>query len=384
MRKAGSLSVAMLGHKRIPSREGGVEIVVEALATRMAARGVRVTCFNRRGRPVAGAAQAQPAARSWQGVTLRSVPTLDAKGLAALTSSAFAAVRAAFGRYDVVHFHAEGPCAMLWLPKLFGKRCIATIHGLDWAREKWAGGLGSRYIRLGERVAACFADEVIVLSQEVQRYFRSTYGRETHWIPNGVTAPTPRAADFITATYGLTPGSYLLFVGRLVPEKGLRCLLSAFAGVRTQKRLVIAGGASDSDAFVAQLQAQAQADSRVLFTGFVQGAPLEELYSNAYLYTLPSDLEGMPLSLLEAMSYGNCCVVSDIPECTEVVDGHAAVFPHGDGAALRALLQQLCDMPAVVDAYREGAAAYILSRYPWDEVVSRTLSLYQPRGGATA
>ena len=148
--KSKGLKIAMLGHKRIPSREGGVEIVVEELSTRMAAQGYAVTCFNRSGHHVSGKKFDTSKLKSYKGVKLVTVPTLDQKGLAALTSSFFAALRAAVGKYDVIHFHAEGPCAMLWLPKLFGKRCVATIHGLDWKREKWKNGFGSKYIHLGK------------------------------------------------------------------------------------------------------------------------------------------------------------------------------------------------------------------------------------------
>ena len=147
-----------------------------------------------------------------------------------------------------------------------------------------------------------------------------TYGRETHFIPNGVNRPEIREAKLITDKFGLKKDSYILFLGRLVPEKGIRYLVEAFKNVKTDKKLVIAGGSSDTDSFMGELKELAKGDDRILFTGFVQGAMLEELYSNAYIYTLPSDLEGMPLSLLEAMSYGNCCLVSDIPECAEVVE----------------------------------------------------------------
>jgi glycosyltransferase involved in cell wall biosynthesis len=130
--------------------------------------------------------------------------------------------------------------------------------------------------------------------------------------------------------FGLTENSYILFLGRLVPEKGIRYLIEAFKNVCTDKKLVIAGGSSDTDSFMKELQELAKEDDRIIFTGFVQGKILDELYSNAYIYTLPSDLEGMPLSLLEAMSYGNCCLVSDIPECTEVVEDKALIFKKSD------------------------------------------------------
>ena len=197
-----------------------------------------------------------------------------------------------------------------------------TSAGIDWQREKWQSGLGSKFIHQGEKNAAKYADEVIVLSKGVQDYFKETYGRETHFIPNGVNRPQIREASLITDKFGLKKDSYILFLGRLVPEKGIRYLVEAFKNVKTDKKLVIAGGSSDTDSFMEELKDLTKGDDRILFTGFVQGTMLDELYSNAYIYTLPSDLEGMPLSLLEAMSYGNCCLVSDIPECAEVVEDY--------------------------------------------------------------
>ena len=370
------LNIVMLGHKRIPSREGGVEIVVEELATRMAAAGHRVTCLNRAGKHVSGKEFDAADLEEYKGVRIRKVLTLDKKGLAAMTASVTGAIAAAFGRYDVVHFHAEGPCAMLWLPKLFGKRCIATIHGLDHQRAKW-GKFAKTYIMLGEKCAAKFADEIIVLSKGVQQYFQDTYGRETVFIPNGVTKPEIREAQLITEQYGLKKDDYILFLGRLVPEKGVAYLIDAFKNVRTDKKLVIAGGSSDTAAFAQELKDRAAGDARILFTGFVQGRMLEELYSNAYVYVLPSDLEGMPLSLLEAMSYGNCCVTSDIEECAAVMEEYGATFPKGDVTALVETLQRLCDEPQLVDAYKQQAADYITGKYSWDDVTEKTLELYR-------
>lgn len=370
------LNIVMLGHKRIPSREGGIEIVVEELSTRMVAAGHKVTCLNRAGSHVSGKAFDTEALTEHKGIRIKTVPTLDKKGLAAMTASVTGAIVAAFGRYDVVHFHAEGPCAMLWLPKLFGKRCIATIHGLDHQRAKW-GKLARTYIMLGEKCATKFADKIIVLSKGVEQYFQDTYGRETVFIPNGVTKPESQEAQLITEEYGLKKDDYILFLGRLVPEKGISYLIDAFKSVRTDKKLVIAGGSSDTNEFADSLKAQAAGDDRILFTGFVQGRKLEELYSNAYAYVLPSDLEGMPLSLLEAMSYGNCCVTSDIEECAAVMEEYGATFPKGDVDGLCALLQRLCDDADEVKRYQEASADYITHKYSWDDVVNQTLELYQ-------
>ena len=368
----------MLGHKRIPSREGGIEIVVEELSTRMVKLGHQVTCFNRKGHHVSGSEFDGNHLSEYKGVKLKPVWTLDKKGLAAMTSSLSAAIKAAFGKYDAVHFHAEGPCAMLWIPKLFGKRCIATIHGIDWQRAKW-GGFASKYIKFGEKVAVKYADEIIVLSEGVQNYFMDTYGRKTVFIPNGVNKPIIREPQLIKEKYGLDKDSYILFLGRLVPEKGTSYLIEAFKQIETNKKLVIAGGSSDTDGFLRELKKLAKDDKRIIFTGFVQGQLLEELYSNAYVYTLPSDLEGMPLSLLEAMSYGNCCVVSDIAECAEVVEDKAVVFSKSNVEQLKEKLQDLCDHPEKVQSYKSSASDFICQKYNWDDVVNRTVALYRKR-----
>lgn len=372
------LNIAMLGHKRIPSREGGIEIVVEELSTRMVKLGHQVTCFNRRGHHVSGSEFDGSQLSEYKGVKLKSVWTIDKKGLAAMTSSLSAAIKAAFGKYDVVHFHAEGPCATLWIPKLFGKRCIATIHGIDWQRAKW-GGFASKYIKFGEKVAVKYADEIIVLSEGVRRYFENTYERKTVFIPNGVCRPVLRDPQLMREKFGLDKESYILFLGRLVPEKGISYLIEAFKQINTDKKLVIAGGSSDTDEYLHELKSIAETDERIIFTGFVQGQMLEELYSNAYIYALPSDLEGMPLSLLEAMSYGNCCVVSDIPECAEVVEDKAVVFQKSNVGQLKEKLQYLCDHPEQVKRYKDSASDFICQKYSWDDVVDRTVALYRKR-----
>lgn len=370
------VKIAMLGHKSIPSRQGGIEIVVEELAVRMAALGYQVTIYNRRGHHVSGKEFDQKKLREYKGIRMKYVPTIDKKGLAAMSASFFAAVAAAFGKYDVVHFHAEGPCAMLWLPKLFGKRCIATVHGLDHQRAKW-GKFASTYIMLGEKCAVRFADEIIVLSEGVQKYFLDTYGRKTRFIPNGVNRPVLHEAEIIKNKFGLEKDTYILFLGRLVPEKGLRYLIQAFKQVKTDKKLVIAGGSSDTDEFASELWEMAKDDDRIIFTGFVQGQELDELYSNAYVYTLPSDLEGMPLSLLEAMSYGNCCLVSDIDECASVVEDKALIFKKSDVNDLKEKLQLACDQSKIVEQMKAEAADFICGKYNWDDVVKETLSLYR-------
>lgn len=368
------MAIAMFGQKRL-SREGGIEIVVKELCTRMAKNGYTVTCYNRSGHHVSGAEYDKKT--EYEGINQKCVPTIEKKGLAAVSSSFFAALYSAFGKYNVVHIHAEGPAFFSWLPKLLGKRVIVTVHGLDWQREKWKSGFGSKFIKQGEKNAVKYADEIIVLSKGVHDYFRNQYGRETRFIPNGVNRPEIRKAELITDKFGLTKDSYILFLGRLVPEKGIRYLIEAFKNVKTEKKLVIAGGSSDTDSFMKELKELAKDDKRIIFTGFVQGQMLEELYSNAYIYTLPSDLEGMPLSLLEAMSYGNCCLVSDIQECTEVVEDKALIFKKSNVQDLQNKLQEACDRTEKIMELKQQAADYICKKYNWDDVVEETLKLYK-------
>lgn len=377
------MKIAMFGHKRIPSREGGVEIVVEELATRMIAKGNQVICYNRKGHHVSGAEYDSSVEKDYKGIKVVPVWTLNKKGLAAMTSSFSAAIKAAKSKADVVHIHAEGPAAMCGLVKLFGKKTadkqkkkvVVTIHGLDWQRAKW-GGFATKYIRWGEKQAVKYADEIIVLSRGVQDYFRKTYNRETVFIPNGVNKPEIRKADEIKNKWGLEKDSYILFLGRIVPEKGLKYLIQAWRCINTDKKLVIAGGTSDTQDFMDELKEMSAGDNRIIYTGFQQGVVLEELYSNAYIYTLPSDLEGMPLSLLEAMSYGNCCVVSDIAECTEVVENKAEVFEHSNVDELRRVLGDLLISPEKVQKYKTEASEFITKKYNWDDVVDKTLEVY--------
>lgn len=376
------LRIAMIGHKRIPSREGGVEIVVEELAVRMAALGHRVDAYNRYGHHVSGKKYDQEygwkGRKFYKGVRVYIIPTFRNSSLNAIVYSFFATVRALFGRYDVLHYHAEGPCAMLWLPKLFHRRIVVTIHGLDWQRAKW-GNFASYVIKFGEKMAAKYADEVIVLSKNVQQYFADTYHRQVTYIPNGINRPELREAQMITEKYGLKKDGYLLSLGRIVPEKGLHYLIEAFAGIETDMKLVIAGGNSHAVEYMDRIHRMAAEDKRIIMTDFVQGQMLEELYSNAYAFVLPSDVEGMALTLLEAMSFGDCCLVSDICENTEVVEDKALVFRKGDAGDLREKLRYMLAHPEVVHTYGAQSADFICGKYQWDEVVDETIKLY--RGG---
>ena len=376
--KSKKMKIAMIGQKRIPSREGGVEVVVTELSTRLSAMGYKVEAYNRSGYHVSGKEFDDGIGKLYKGIRIITVPTFKNGKLNAIVYTILATLRAIFGHYDVIHYHAEGPCIMLWLPKLLGIRVVATIHGLDWQRAKW-GNFASYILKSGEKMAAKYADEVIVLSHNVQEYFKETYHRDTHYIPNGVKRPEYRSVREIEKKYGLERDGYLLFVARLVPEKGLHYLIEAFRMLDTNKKLVIAGGSSHSFEYMEKVQKMASSDKRIIMTDFVQGRVLEELYSNAYVFILPSDIEGMAISLLEAMSYGNCCVVSNIKENVEVVKENAVTFAKGNVANLKDKLQYLLQHPEMVEKYKKESQEFICSRYNWDSVVEQTLTLYSKR-----
>lgn len=371
------MKIAMIGQKQVPSRLGGIEVAVEALAVRMAAEGHEVTLYNC---VRCGITKRGKIKRRWdyRGVRIYEVLVPDLKGISAVLGSLAATVRALFGKYDCIHYHAEGPAAMVFLPHLLGIRTVVTIHGLDWKRSKW-GGFASWYLKQGEKIAALCSDEIIVLSKSAQKYFRDTYHRDTVMISNGTEKPVRRDACMIEQKWGLKKDEYILYLGRIVPEKGLESLVEAFRQVETEKKLVIAGGISDTKAFHNNLQERAKSDSRVIFTGFVQGDVLDELYSNSYIYCLPSELEGMPISLLEAMSYGNCCLCSDIPECAEVVGEVGFLFEKGNIEELRKSLQKLCEQPELVERSRQQVDHFVFSQYDWDKSTKETIAVYKKR-----
>ena len=373
------LRIAMIGHKRIPSREGGVEIVVEQLSVRLAALGHKVDAYNRYGHHVSGKKYDEEYGRGdrkyYKGVRIRIIPTFRSSKLNAIVYSFLATVCAMFSSYDIIHYHAEGPCAVLWIPKLLRKRVIVTVHGLDWQRSKW-GNFASFIIKFGEKMAAKYADEVIVLSENVKKYFMDTYGRETIFISNAIDRPDRHEPALITEKFGLKKDGYFLFLARIVPEKGAHYLIEAFRQMKTDKKLVIAGGSSQAVEYMEKVHRMAKEDSRIIMTDFVQGQTLEELYSNAYAFVLPSDVEGMAISLLEAMSFGCCCLVSDICENTEVVEDKALTFRKSDVNDLREKLEYLLAHPEVVEAYRKQSSDYICRKYNWNDVVEQTLQVY--------
>lgn len=372
------LKIAMIGQKHVLSNEGGIEKVVREISTRLVRLGFDVTCYDRKNKHVMDSDEDLPTLSEYNGVKIKDCFTIDKKGLAAVSSSLIGSLKILFSGANVVHYHAEGPSAMLPIIKFLSKKkVIVTVHGLDWKRDKWGDGFASKYIKFGEKMAAKYADEIIVLSDGVKKYFKETYNRDTYFIPNGVTQPDVLNSKIIGSKYNLNKDSYFLFLGRIVPEKGIHYLIDAYNEIKTDKKLVIAGGASDTDSYYDELKRKATNNENIIFTGFVQGQELEELYSNAYVYVLPSDLEGMPLSLLEAMSYGNCCLTSDIEECSDVMEDCGVTFKQSSVEDLANKLQYLNDSEKVVQKLKLESSPFIIKKYNWDDIVNKTLELYR-------
>ena len=345
------MKIAMIGHKRIPSREGGVEIVVEELASRMVESSNDVTVYNRHSKGFRKI-------KEYKGIKIIYTSTVNKKSLDAFIYSFLSTAHAIFCNYDVIHYHALGPSVMLVIPHLLGIRTVATIHGLDWKRSKW-GGFASWYLKLGEKIIAKYADEVIVLSRNMQRYIKETYQRDTHYICNGVNKPVIREPKDIKIKHNLEKDGYILFLARIVPEKGLHYLIEAFKQVKTDKKLVIAGGSSHTNDYLDKIIYMVKDDDRILRIGFVSGEELD------------SDVEGMPISLLESMSYNCPCLVSDIDENKEISEGYAITFKKGNIEDLKEKLEQIITYK--IDRIKPN----IMNKYNWDNTVKETLRIYK-------
>ena len=368
------MKIAIIGHKRIPSNEGGIEKGVEQHAVRMVQRGHDVTVYNRGGHNVFGKEYDNEKRKEYKGIKIVTIPTVS--GAANVPIYSFlATLHAAFQHYDCVSYRASGSCAMIPLAKIMGLRVVASLHGIDSQRDKW-GGFASKYLEFGEKMAAKKADVCLVLSKSMKEYIDNKYGVTSVLFANGIDQATKRSPWIIKKKYNLEKDDYILSLGRIVPEKGIHYLINAFKKCTTDKKLIIAGGAETNRDYYNQLMELAKEDDRIRFIGYVYGEEIQELYSNAYIFALPSNLEGMANSLLEAMSYGNCCFISDIPENTEVVGDKAAWFKKGDESDLQNNLQKLLNNGEIVERYKREAAQFITSKYSWDLVVEQMLRIY--------
>lgn len=317
-----------------------------------------------------------PPCREYKGIHIYQAFTIKKSSLDAIVATFFATLKALRDSYDVYHYHAEGPCLMLWLPHLFRKRVVVTIHGLDWQRAKW-GKLASYLLLLGEKAAVRYADEIIVLSSNMQKYFLKTYGRQTRWIPNGVNLPVFRKPNKIQKKYGLQADGYLLFLARIVPEKGLHYLIEAFKKIKTSYKLVIAGDCQYSVEYGKQIEQMCRGNKNIILTGFVEGDELYELYTNTLLYILPSEIEGMSMSILEAMSYGKCCLVSDIPENVEPTGNCVEYFKSADVQDLKEKLEQLLIDDERRKVLGRKGQIYVQKMYQWTTIAEKTIEVYE-------
>ena len=232
------MKIAIIGHKEIPSRKGGVEVVVEKVSTMLVNKGHTVDVYNRK-----HIGSKNNNVKRYKGVKLINVPTININGLEALIYSFIATLIAILGRYDVMYYHAEGPASMCFIPYILGIKTVVTIHGLDWKRSKW-NRFAKMYLKFGEKMAAKYADEIIVLSEDMRQYFLSTYNRETTFIANGIEKHEYKKVDEIEKKWNLKKDDYILYVGRIVPEKGIHYLIDAFKDIKTDKKLVIADDGS--------------------------------------------------------------------------------------------------------------------------------------------
>jgi glycosyltransferase involved in cell wall biosynthesis len=363
------LRIAMLGTRGMPTTYGGVERAVEELSVRLAARGHEVTAYCR-------SQYCGSRASEYRGVRLRYFPTLNTKHLETISHTALATIDAMCHDFDVVHYHATGSALLSPIPRLLRRPAVVTVQGLDYQRAKW-GRAATLVLRAGAWTAARAPRRTIVVSRTLENHFRTKYGVEARYIPNGVPVASGAAA---VPPLGLTSRRYFLFVGRFVPEKAVHVLIRAYRELDSPLPLIIAGSGSHSDGYVRRLRRDAARDERVRLVGPVYGAEKDALLAHALAFCQPSELEGLPIALLEAMSHKCPPIVSDLPEHLEVVRRGSAdaawVFRRGDAGSLRAALALALSAPEVAARMGEAARDIVRRHYGWDAITEEVESLY--------
>jgi glycosyltransferase involved in cell wall biosynthesis len=367
-----SLRIAMVGVRGVPACYGGIERAVEELGKCLVRSGHEVSVFC-----MAGRYAEQPA--SYEGMRLHYLPTLRGKHREMLFHAALGNFLAGLGAFDVVHVHACGPSLLAWLPRLAGKAVVCTLHGQDWRAPKW-GRLARAALKTGEWVACRLATRTTVVSQIHRRFLAERYATDSICIPNGVSRVTPTPLGRAGESFGLEAGEYLAFVGRLTPGKNVHHLLQAFRSVETTKKLVIVGGDASGGGYMDRVRSMAAWDKRVILTGTLLGQPLAEIFSNAYLFVFPTEHEGMPVALLEALAYGVPTLASDIPENLEVIANEGAscglTFQAGSVAHLAERLRHALANPDKLTLLREHGRSLVARRYTWESAAKRMLEVY--------
>lgn len=358
------LTVALIGGRGVAGTYSGIETYYEEVGSRLAQRGHSVTAYCR--------THFTPDVPSYRGIQVRRLPSLRSKHFETASHSFLTTLDALLRDYDIIQYHAIGSAPLSLLPRLLGRTTILSVRGLDWQRAKW-GRAARTFLKFGEWASVHCPTATVVVSRTLQQHYASAHGREPYFIPNAVVPCASRPVDRI-AKLGLAKDGFILFAGRLSPEKGVHTLLEAMRPFGDRMKLVLAGGSSYSDGYIETLRAAAW--DHVQFVGSVDRETMGELYSNCYAYVLPSVMEGLSVGLLEALSYGACIISTNIPENVEVIGEAGLSFPPGDVGALRACLQQILDNPDLVRDYRHRAAAHAKAQPDWDEVTLRTEALY--------
>lgn len=367
------MRIAMIGQKGIATGAGGVEKHVEEISKRLVEEGNEVTVYYRN-------TFISEKVDSYKGIKLKQVKTVESKSLDAIIYTLRATLDALSGKYDVYHYHALGPASLSFIPRLLGKKVVVTVHGLDWQRAKW-GKLAKFYLKFGEFIAGTLANQVISVSDGLRSYFIEKYKKRnkenTTYIPNGVCIESKLAPNLIKQ-YGVNGQDYILFLARLVPEKGAHYLVEAYKQLDTNVKLIIAGGSSFTDDYFDKLKSISKDNENIIYTGNVSGDLLKELYSNCLFYILPSDIEGMPLSLLEALSYGKYCLTSDIPENTAVIksDILGNKFSKSNVDDLKGKLSLILE-EKLYYGNDEFRTKYIADNYNWDDIMIKTVEQYK-------
>ncbi len=358
------MKIAMLGVKSVPAI-GGIANYAEEIGARLVQRGHEVTVYCR--------PQYMQSEGDYRGMRRVVTRGIQGKHLDALTHTATAGLHASRRDFDVVHIHGSAPGVLAAIPRILGRqRVLITIHGLDWRGAKW-GRAASALMRGAGRAAVSFADRLVAVSECVEQEYARHFGCAVSTVPTGVAFPEPvEAREILDA--GLEPGRFIFCASRLMPEKGVHYLVDAFEQLDTDMKLAIAGNAPYDDGYTRRLLSRAS--DRVSFLGFVQGRMLAELYSNAYVYVQPSELEGMSMAVLEALSYGRCVLASDIPQNQEALGPCGCMFPCGDVPELRRALERLISRPELVAGQSSVAREYIRTRRNWDTTVDRYEQIY--------
>jgi glycosyltransferase involved in cell wall biosynthesis len=360
------MKIAYVAVKGIPDG-GGIEKVTEELGSRMVAKGHEVIVYSSRDYGTFNG--------DYKGMTIKTVPSVNTKALHKLSVCYHATIDILRNQdVDLVHVHAVGPSLFSIFPRMKGIPTVVQTHGIEWKREKW-GLIGRTFLWLSDYSAVFFPNVATSVSQVQKAYYERKFGREIVYIPNGVSPVVHRQPDWIRQQ-GISPGGYILFAARLVEEKGAHYLIKAFRSLKTDMKLVIAGDAAHAEEYKSRLRELAKDDPRIIFLGFVTGTALEELFSNACFFCLPSTLEGLPVALLEAMNYGNCCVSSDIPENLEALEHHGYTFRNRNVEDLRRLLKELIENPEKVELKKKAAMGHVRQYYSWDRVTDQMEELY--------